>query len=1487
MSYPNSAIVGIQLDATQYTRSYPTIWSGGFVTSWTDNPAWVFYDLCTNSRYGLGNYIDPKFLDVFQLYSIAKYCDELIDDGFGGKEPRYTCNLYIQTREEAYKVISNLAALFSSIVYWGVGTINILSDKSTDTTYVFTNANVEDGAFNYSSSSLKSTHTVALVSYIDKTNNYKPAIEYVEDTEGVEKFGIKEVEVVAYGCTSRGQAHRLGRRMLLTEKLEGELVSFRTGLGAAYCRPGAVIKIQDNTIGVGNLSGGRILDFNTTTITLDREITLEAGITYQLSITTKNNKVKTIAINNTLNTTNTITISNSNDYLGLEAAQPMLGSIWVLNSSEVVNYSYWRVLSLKEADDLIFEISCIKYEPTKNWQIETGVDLAINKPLGLLDLEVPKIPLRILNPKWTAVNGEPTEIDNIVLVESLYRVGKADIATRVNIAWQDMKEASEYRVRYKSNNNNWVTKNIGVPYFELNNAQDGDVYKFELYAVNVLGRLSAPTTLTHTVVGKLAPPQDVTGLVLTRSSMTAVLKFNEVTDIDLAGYEVRYYIGTTVKTWEQSTALVTGLTSNRVEILCNALAAQHNFLVKAYDTTGNWSLTAATANFTITVPSAPSVTSAIVGPNAVIKVFPAAIGATQLDIADYTIRHTDLNWGQTTNTVTKGKMDNNIIPIDYAVRTYYTRVTDIAGNISSYVSNTITVTTLSAVTSITKKFRNSKVYLNWTPPTLTATNVPISYYKVFKDNTLEANKIAEVTDATFDTIIDWEIGTARNFIVVPIDTRGPTWPGASNTYSVNTIIPQAVEFVPGQVKQVGTSLLVDWYDLDDVRYDASPKTTLPIKHYEVRLNGADYDSGTYLGVTVSSSFYIPLSVPGTMTIRVKGYDTNNTEGIESITTYVHTVPAVVTNLTYTFTQEFAKLTWSPPASIALPIDKYEIRYAGAFVGFTYGSTFNIKATWTGARNFTVAAIDTAGNYGTEETVIVTVAIPTTPTIGLSFIGDSVQILISGVTSSLPITTYEVRRGGTSWGVGDTLISTTTDTTLIHQVNYTSTTAMVYRVKAKDMLGNVGAEGTSSITVSPPSMSNTTAQAVDNNVLLYWSATKGSLPIDAFEIRKGPSWDDVTTVSIGRKDGGFTTIFETNGGTYTYWIAPIDSAGNYGTPVPRAVLVAQPPDYIFRYKHDSTWNSFSPDPSTVIAVSKTNCAVDTVDNTIVGPIYLDETWATHFSTRAWNSIQDQITAGYSVYIQPSNTVASSDYIETIQYTTDTASAIASTKVSVSYSGIVIAGSPVVKCYISYKTLSTDSWSSEIEANEIFATNFRHIKVRINIAATTAVALYKIYSMSVKLDAKIKNDSGALYCLAEDAGGTQAVWSYGTTFADITSITTQARAIAIGGTITHSITDTTCTATCTSHNLQVGDKFYATFTGGTPPPAATYTVTAKTATTFTFTIPSGSGTGTTSIRIPVYTLYDFQDSPSPTGFKILLYDSAGARASGYASWAVDGY
>lgn len=293
LTYPNSALAAMVIDSQQFANipvrgfdikglriripsnatvradgslTYSGSWDGTFQIAWSSNPAWCFYDMLTNERYGLGQYVSADQIDKWALYSIGQYCDELVDDGFGGTEPRFSCNLYLQQRAEAFKVMQDMASIFRGMAYWASGQLTAVQDAPSDPVALFADANVisadENGnplpAFTYQGSSLKTRHTVALVSWNDPDDYYTLKPEYVEDADAIARYGVVQTSVVAVGCTSRSQAHRVGKWLLYSESNETETVTFKAGLDAALVRPGQIIQVADKNR-AGARRGGRVM----------------------------------------------------------------------------------------------------------------------------------------------------------------------------------------------------------------------------------------------------------------------------------------------------------------------------------------------------------------------------------------------------------------------------------------------------------------------------------------------------------------------------------------------------------------------------------------------------------------------------------------------------------------------------------------------------------------------------------------------------------------------------------------------------------------------------------------------------------------------------------------------------------------------------------------------------------------------------------------------------------------------------------------------------------------------------------------------------------------------------------------------------------------------------------------------------------------------------------------------------------------------------
>jgi predicted phage tail protein len=387
--YPNTALLGLKIGAENfssvptigaellgikikiptnydpYSRTYSGIWNGTFKTDWSNNPAWIFYDLLTNTRYGAGQFISESQVDRYSLYSIAQYCDELVSDGKGGKEPRMTFNAYVTDRGEAYDVLNSMAAAFRGMLYFSEGVIVGIQDKPKPVTKIFSPANtiqqtedsgeVSEPCFVYEGTARKARKTVALISWNDPEDQYSSKVEYVEDRDGIERYGYRETEIRAFGTTSQGQAQRVGRWILLTDQLEYETVTFKVHTEGFFILPGEIIGIADPAKG-GKRYGGRVQDASLSTVTIDSPFTIGA-FSYLLYVTLEDGTIASRTVTNGPGETSSLSLSSP-----LPSA-PLVSSPWILQEGNA-GVRKFRVISMVEDDGIVTVLGTL-YDGTK------------------------------------------------------------------------------------------------------------------------------------------------------------------------------------------------------------------------------------------------------------------------------------------------------------------------------------------------------------------------------------------------------------------------------------------------------------------------------------------------------------------------------------------------------------------------------------------------------------------------------------------------------------------------------------------------------------------------------------------------------------------------------------------------------------------------------------------------------------------------------------------------------------------------------------------------------------------------------------------------------------------------------------------------------------------------------------------------------------------------------------------------------------------
>jgi hypothetical protein len=501
-------------------------WDGTWATGkhYTNNPAWCYYDLLTNKRYGLGRYIDPELVDKWSLYNIAKYCDTLVADGYGGLEPRFTCNVWMAQKDEAYKVANDMASIFRGLTYYSNGSIQAIADQTKTPRILFTNANVKEGDFNYSSTPKKARHSIAIVRYNDPKNFYKPSVEYVENLDSIRKYGINEVELTAIGTASRGQAMRLGRWALLSDNLETENITFTAGLEAATLRPGDVFKVFDSNKKIKRY-GGRTVEFNDinttgTNVVLDYTTDFESNIEYKISFLTPSysyNEHLITGLTSNEFTGNYRNFIQSFTFSGWQASNSGSNTVlnftggmdydnylvtgyspWIIELSDKYenwtgkryltnqDYDYFRAINIKEESSNEYEVRGLQYNSQKFIEVESGILFGRD----IFSAEEDRVPATPYN---FNANSYFIGADNV----------KIDYGFNIN----STKNITEYQVyadsgSFPDNNvpdNNYLIQRLGPQ--QTNNtfypAETG-IWNFRVYAYNAINDLYSAGFATGT-----------------------------------------------------------------------------------------------------------------------------------------------------------------------------------------------------------------------------------------------------------------------------------------------------------------------------------------------------------------------------------------------------------------------------------------------------------------------------------------------------------------------------------------------------------------------------------------------------------------------------------------------------------------------------------------------------------------------------------------------------------------------------------------------------------------------------------------------------------------------------------------------------------------------------------------------------------------------------------------------------------------------------
>ncbi|NDX19740.1 host specificity protein J [Acinetobacter baumannii] len=451
LRYPNTALLGLQYDAetfgnvakvaadtkgrilkvpTNYnpaTRQYVGMWDGTFKDAYSNNPAWIYYDICTVDRYALGDRLTPLMVDKWSLYRLAQYCDQMVPDGLGGQEPRFTCNVYLQSAEGAFEILTKLAGVFRAITFWDGNSIICDADIPQDTYFTYTRANVIDGNFEYAGTRARDRHNVVKVAWDNPANHYKTEYEFVRDEKAIAEAGqVRILEIDAWGCTSRGQAQRAGWWALKSEQLETRTVSFKVGLDGHIPQPGRVIDIADPLF-AGRANGGRVskISADRKSITLDRDdVVAVAGD--RLIINGEDGKAQTRIVQSISG--RVVTVTHEFDAIAVQ-------NVWVMDAQDLATMKF-RVISITQDESHQFSVTALQYNTAKFDAIDKG---------AYFD----EVPISIVNP---TIQDPVTDI--VVTSESRVDQG-INVATMI-VSWTQAKGAVKYQVEWRKDDGSWI-----------------------------------------------------------------------------------------------------------------------------------------------------------------------------------------------------------------------------------------------------------------------------------------------------------------------------------------------------------------------------------------------------------------------------------------------------------------------------------------------------------------------------------------------------------------------------------------------------------------------------------------------------------------------------------------------------------------------------------------------------------------------------------------------------------------------------------------------------------------------------------------------------------------------------------------------------------------------------------------------------------------------------------------------------------------------
>jgi len=1072
----------------------------------------------------------------------------------GNTEPRFSFNGVINKQEDAFRLLNKVASVFRGAVYFSEGKIKLTCDKPTDPVYLFNRSNVTQEGFSYEGSDIKTRSNCVVVKYF---NNFRQQIDYAQhplasdlDTDPfVTKYGLNKKQVDAFGCTSAGQASRLARFIYYSENFLTETCTFTTTSDAGVVvKPGMVISISD-PVRSGTRLAGRITAASTTQITVDSISGISFSSGDKLSVILGNGNMETKDVQGISGSV--ITVSSA------FTTAPNVNSVWLYEKTSAVP-STWRIVSIEQAENLQYTITALTYNNTLYNTIEGGTDV-VAKDITQLDE-------KIESPSALTIRES---LYKHVPNKNIFATNDGNIRVQLRVTWPTVNGAVKYKVVYtkgadistntsfpsNASQDNPVDVIVRRNEFELRNVDAGSKYEFEVQSINGGGLLSAvPVTASQVVVGKSAPPSDVASLSATIDPNDGVglnwvpvvaVQSNGFADLDLAGYEIRkgtnFASGTHPETGTSGSGIRVQATNLFLPV--EFVKATSTFMVKAYDTSGNFSTNATSTTVTINNPSAIQnpVTTA---ENGLIKIRWDAPATSTYKIKNYKIVFTDVSAKTIFADSTEFQTPGSWVDGD---RIFTITAVDIAGNEGTSTNVTVTIPEPAAPDNLTHSFTTDSVVLKWEEAASAgALQPPVIGYRIYRNNNFTSS-IAQIKGTEFTLLVNSTNfpnvgGTAQASYQVAAVYADPSFPtdGKPSTNRATTTISIAVAATPpNQTFSFELDfVIVKWGEVNADAFVTNDEKGLKTIRYGIFDN-----EGSLITEADSTEFRTKANFL-TKTIQIKAL---SAAYINAAGDAAAQALFIGTGSNFTITRQ------NLPAPTS-----------GSFKLGSEGGLGFVTSSWT------PPPVNSANNLDLKDFKIIRSSFDTLSA-ALSNFNSTNDLLVIQDTESF--------KEEVSWK----LASDSTDNSITRY----------YYIIPRDLLNNEGTALKIEVEIFRPGEvpSSGTCEVIDNNVLLRWGEPTvnetNQLKIDHYEIRKHTGsgsasqvWS--TSLPIGKGADGktitssrFSVIFETVAGTFTYLIKAYDTAGNETKDSEiffKSLSVSQPPDFVLNVDYDSVFRT---------------------------------------------------------------------------------------------------------------------------------------------------------------------------------------------------------------------------------------------------------------------------------------------------------------------------